>query len=150
MRLYAFEDGRRNRVVAAFDQPAVVLVAAAQVEAEGNAADLVTRLFGERSWLADREACDAINRKFEDLGLQEHVPGDMFTTRFTELGKELEVDLVMVFVGLFDEYQVPSILEQHGLIDVIEEDDIYDVLEIYGDPERALRAMVQRAFFETQ
>ena len=109
---------------------------------------IVTRLFGGRPWLADREACDAISRKLEDLGLQERVPGDTLATISTGLGNELEVDLVMVFVGLWDEWEIPSILERHGLIDEIEEFHIYDRLETSGDPERALRPLVQKAFLD--
>ena len=36
---------------------------------------MVTRLFGGGPWLADREACDAMSKKFGKLGLEERFPG---------------------------------------------------------------------------
>ena len=84
---------------------------------QGLHAMMVTRLFGGRPWLADGEACDALRKKLYKLGLQERVPGDIFTTRSTSLGNELQLDLVMVFIGLWDEWEVAGILEKYGLID---------------------------------
>jgi hypothetical protein len=75
------------------------------------------RLFGRCYWLADREACDALSRKLDDLGLQERVSGDEDTSRKRPLGNELPLDLIMVFLGLWDEWEMPNILERHGLID---------------------------------
>lgn len=104
------------------------------------------RLFGNRPWLADREACDSISTRLDDLGLQQQVSDD--TSRTTALGKELELDLVMVFVGLWDEWQVPSILEQYGLIDEIDESRIYDQLETSDNPEYVLRPWVRKAYLD--
>ena len=107
-----------------------------------------TRLFGSRPWLADREACDAIRRKLDGLGLQERLPGDPETTRFTSLGKELNLDLILAFVGLWFEWEIPSILEEYGLIDEIDELRLYDQLDSSDDPEHVLRPLVRKAFFD--
>ena len=107
---------------------------------------MVTRLFGGHPWLADREACGALGKKLDNLGLQERVPGDILTTRSTSLGIELELDLVMVFVGLWDEWEMPIILERYGLIDETDESRIYDLLETCSDPEQLLRPIVRKAY----
>lgn len=104
------------------------------------------RLFGRCYWLADREACDALSRKLDDLGLQERVSGDEDTSTKRPLGNELPLDLIMVFLGLWDEWEMPNILERHGLIDEIDESRIYDLLASSRDPERVLRPIVRKAF----
>ena len=109
---------------------------------------MFARLFGGGAWLADREACDALSRKLDELGLQERVPGDISSTRFTALGKELQLDLVMVFIGLWDELEMPTILEDHGLIDGLDVSRIYDLLETCSDPEHVMRPFVQKAYLK--
>jgi len=113
---------------------------------QGLHALMVTRLFGGCPWLADRKTCDALGRKLNELGLQEFVPGDNLTTRSTALGNELHVDLVMVFIGLWDEWEIPMILEDYGLIDEIDTDRIVELLETCSDPERLLRPIVRKAY----
>ena len=107
---------------------------------------IVTRLFGGRPWLADREACDALRKNLDKLGLQERVPGESLTTRSTALGNELQLDLVMVFIGLWVEWEMPAILEEYGLIDEIDESRLYDLLETCSDPEYVLRPIVRKAY----
>ncbi len=106
------------------------------------------RLFGSCSWLADREACGVLSQKLDDLGLQERVTGYEDTSQNTALGQELQLDLVMVFIGLWNELEVPIILERHGLIDEIEETRIYDQMGAGIDPEYLLRPLVKRAFLD--
>lgn len=107
---------------------------------------ICTRLFGGRPWLADRDACLALSKKLDDLGLQESAPGDMSATQSTALGNELELHLVMVFIGLWDEWEMPDVLEQYGLIDEFDVLRIYDLLETCSDPEQVLRPIVRKAF----
>ena len=107
---------------------------------------IVTRLFGGRPWLADREACDALRKKLDELGLQESVPGDDRARRNTALGNELQLDLVMVFIGLWVEWEMPMILEDHGLIDEIDTSRLFDLLETCSDPEYLLRPIVRKAY----
>lgn len=104
------------------------------------------RLFGDSEWLSTREASDAIGRKLFDLGLQEHVAGSADTTRATALGNELHLDLVLVFLGVWDEWEMPGILLQYGLIDELEEEQIYNALAKDTDAERILKPIVQSAF----
>ena len=107
---------------------------------------MISRLFGGRPWLADREACDALCKKLDDLGLQERVRGDEHTFRNTPLGNELQINLILVFLGLWVEWEVPGILEDYGLIDEIDTYRLFDLLEISSDPEYVLRPVVRKAF----
>ena len=107
-----------------------------------------SRLFGRRPWLADRETCDAMFRKLHDMGLDEEVPGKPGTTRLTSFGKEQCLYLMMVFMGLFGECDMPWILEEYGLIDELECDEIFDRLEAGVDPEHVLLRIVRQAYLE--
>ena len=69
------------------------------------------RLFNCRQWLADRETVWAVEQKLIKMGLVERISSD--TWRNTPLGTELDVDLFEVFMGLFDVWEVPYILEDH-------------------------------------
>lgn len=113
---------------------------------QGLHAMMVTRLFCGRPWLADRETCDALRRKLCELSLEEPVSGENHTTKSTALGNELRLELVMVFIGLWDECEIPWILESHGLIGEIECDRIVELLETCNDPERLLRPIVRKAY----
>ena len=77
------------------------------------------RLFG-REWLADSDACAAVQTSLVKMGLQEEERPNEW--RNTSLGKELNVDLFMVFMGLWTASDMPMILEHHGLLDAPEND----------------------------
>ena len=85
---------------------------------------VVTRLFSRQPWLADRETCSAVHRKLVQMGLVEQVRVEPETWRNTPLGKELHVDLLEVFMGVWCEWEIPCILERYRLIDESEADDI--------------------------
>ena len=78
---------------------------------------VVARLFSGRPWLADRETISAVDRKLIQMGLVELVRVEPKTWRLSPLGKELDVDLFLVFMGIFDECEVPGILEDYHLLD---------------------------------
>ena len=131
---------------------------------------VVTRLFGRQPWLADPETCDAVRRKLMQMGLVEQVrdeplnrkliplnrePVQMglvevvsdepFTTwQITPLGKELDVDLFEVFMGIKWKCDVPIILAEHGLLNELEFDAI---LECMSDANADLSGYVKRAYF---
>src|SRR5262245_21343390 len=73
-------------------------------------------LFGSRPWLGDREITSALTKKLNTLGLSEPVPGQPNTSRSTALGREVNIDLMQVFMGTWYEYEVPMILKDYGLI----------------------------------
>jgi hypothetical protein len=107
---------------------------------------MVARLFGDRPWLADRESCEALNNKLYEFGLQEDVLWETNMTKTTTLGKELNFGLVLVFIGLLNEWDLVMTLEDHDLIDEFEATCICDQLETCSDPEHVLRPIVQKAF----
>ena len=104
-------------------------------------------LLGSGRWPADREGLSAILKKVRELGLDEEVVPDSLphTTRSTRLGKELQLDLLLAFVGAWEMWEIPSILEDNGYLDRFEAE------ELYSDPpataERKLHGYVLRAYF---
>jgi hypothetical protein len=108
---------------------------------------VVARLFGRQPWLADQETCSALRRKLIQMGLVEVVCVEPETWRSSTLGKELDVDLFKVFIGLRYEWDVPRILERYGLIDESEFDVICARME-KGDAESILIGYVKRAYFD--
>ena len=104
------------------------------------------RLFNCRQWLADRETIYAVNQKLIKMGLVERISSD--TWRHTTLGKELDTDLFEVFMGLFDVWEVPYILEDHRLIDEWESDSICARMARKANPEFVLAGVVKRAYLD--
>jgi hypothetical protein len=102
------------------------------------------RLFNCSQWLADRETFWAAHQKLIELGLVEHISLD--TWRNTSLGKELDVDLFQAFMGLFDVWQVPYILEDHCILDEWESDGICARMARKANPELVLVEVVRRAY----
>jgi hypothetical protein len=107
----------------------------------------VDRLFGGRPWLADWETNAAIHRKLLQMGLVEQVCAEPQTWRNSRLGKELDVDLFAVFMGHFDEWEVPGILEEHHLLDESEVEAIYERMS-QSNAESVLIGYVRRAYFD--
>jgi hypothetical protein len=105
------------------------------------------RLFRSSLWLADMEVCSLLARRLEQLGLQERVADREGVTKDTPLGKELKIDLQMAFMGLMDEWHVPYILETHCLVDKVDADNLYFLMEMGGDAETLLRPVIQNAYF---
>jgi hypothetical protein len=109
---------------------------------------VVVRLFGRQPWLADPETCLAVHRKLIQMGLVEVVCVEPETCRTTSpLGKELDVELFEVFMGVWDAWEVPIILEDYRLIDESEVDVIYARMD-KGDAESILIGYVKRAYFD--
>jgi hypothetical protein len=108
---------------------------------------VVARLFGRQPWLADRETFSAVHRKLIQMGLVERVCVEPLTWQILPLGKEVDVELFEVFMGLFDEWEVPIILEQYRLIDESEADAICARMS-KDNAESVLRGYVKRAYFD--
>jgi hypothetical protein len=100
------------------------------------------RLFNCRHWLADRETNGAIHQKLVKMGLVEH------SSQITPLGMELDVVLFEAFMGHFYEWEVPSILEDHNLIDEWEFDNLYARMCRTDNPETVLVGYVRRAYLD--
>ena len=110
----------------------------------------VARLFSGQPWLADPETCSAIWRKLIQMGLLEQVRYEPTRWRTTPLGKELDVDLFEVFMGLWYEWDVVMILEDYHLIDEAEADALYARMARMGeaDTESFLIGYVKRAYLD--
>jgi hypothetical protein len=72
------------------------------------------RLFGIGPWLADGQTADALSEMIRGMRLERPVAGARF--RDTELGAELKITLLSVFMGLWDDGEIPFLLEKEGLI----------------------------------
>ena len=107
---------------------------------------VVARLFSGQPWLADPETCSAVNRKLIEMGLLKQVHDDpIIAWRITPLGRELDVELFHVFLGVWHYCEVPLILEEYGLLSESEFDAI---CESEADAESLLSGYVKRAYFD--
>src|SRR5262249_24115040 len=115
---------------------------------------VVARLFSRQPWLADRETISAYRRRLMQMGLVEEVRTEPPTRRITPLGKEVDVELFQVFMGLWDEWEVPMILKEYGFLDESECDAIWECAsEAYeysseDNGESVLSEYVRRAYFD--
>jgi hypothetical protein len=105
---------------------------------------IAARLLGPGPWLMDRETAIKSQERVLKMGLEEQVTRD--TWRLTSLGKEIDFDLLSIFSGSWDEGDIPSLLEQRGLITRSEIDDIYEQWAKCADPELAMTSYVQKAY----
>jgi len=85
---------------------------------------VAARLFGPQPLPANRETCSAVVRKLIQMGLVEQVRNESLAWQITPLGKELNVELFEVFMGIIYEWDVPIILEEYGLLHEAEFDAI--------------------------
>ena len=102
-----------------------------------------SRLFGEGDWLTGRESCEAVDRLLHEHGFLLQLSDG--SSRKTPLGNEMDVDLLMCFLGLWDEWEIPNILYFRGYIDLEECEEIYEQLE-RGEPEHVLKPVVQKVW----
>ena len=65
-------------------------------------------LLGPSNWPVDKECLPTFFRTVRNLGLDEDVPDSRpGTTRPTSLGRELQLDMLMAFVGAWDIWEIP-------------------------------------------
>ena len=109
---------------------------------------VVARLFSGQPWLADPETCSAVNRKLIEMGLLKQVHDDpIIAWRITPLGRELDVELFHVFLGVWHYCEVPLILEEYGLLSEAEFDAILECTSD-ADAKSLLDGYVKRAYFD--
>src|SRR5262249_26633024 len=107
---------------------------------------VAARLFSGQPWITDdQETISACRRRLLQMGLVEQVHAEPPTWRYTPLGKELDVELFEVFMGLWYEYDVPLILEEYGLFD---ESDFDAMIKSEADAETLLSGYARRAYFD--
>ena len=108
---------------------------------------IVARLFSRQPWLADRETGSAYHRKLIQMGLVEQICVEPQTWQNTPLGKELDIDLFHVFIGLLADWDALSILEDYGLLQESEADAILERMT-GANSETVLSGYVRRAYFD--
>ena len=108
---------------------------------------VVARLFSGQPWLAERETVSAVYRKLIQMGLLEQIRDEPPSWQTTPLGKELDVDLFQVFMGITWEWEMPITLEQYGLLSESEADAIFECAS-EADAEFLLSGYVKRAYFD--
>ena len=102
-------------------------------------------LLGEGSWPAQTEALPALYKTFRKLGLNEDCPDDPECEQSTALGKELRFELLLAFVGAYEMWEIPGILEENGYLEESEAEEIYFHLPPL-QAERKLHRYVLRAY----
>jgi hypothetical protein len=111
----------------------------------GLEAIVVARLFGVGPWLVDRQTADTLSKRLVQLGV---LPGQSDPWPLRSFGKPTDLFLHLVFMGMWSEFEEPSILEDRGLFPKSEIEPVYDQLEAGLDPELVLKDHVQRAYFD--
>ena len=74
------------------------------------------RLFGNKPWPVDNDSEGWVWATQLELGLIENVAGKDQTFRKTSLGAELHIDLMNAFMGFWEPFELPEVLEMRGLI----------------------------------
>jgi hypothetical protein len=103
-------------------------------------------LFGAGSWPADREASAAFWKLLDDLGLTTDDPDKPGTTQYTPLGLELNVELMSIFAGAVNLWDIPLLLDLMGHLNDEEADAIYTSTSQH--PEQVIRRHVLQVYFK--
>jgi hypothetical protein len=109
-----------------------------------NAAEF--HLFGAGSWPADQEASADFWKLLNDCGLTTDVPDEPGTTQYTPLGLELNVELMSIFAGAVNLWDIPLLLDLMGHLDDEEAEMIYATTSQH--PEQVIRRHVLRVYFK--
>jgi hypothetical protein len=107
-----------------------------------NVADF--HLFGAGSWPADREASTSFWKLLDDLGLMTDVPGKPGTTQHTPMGLELNVELMSIFAGAVNLWDIPLVLDMMGYLNDKEAATIYAAESQHA--EHVIRQHVRRVY----
>ncbi len=102
------------------------------------------RLFHDAvPWPMDVSEIEGFNKVLETAGLVETGPGDGW--KKTPWGDAMNLDLLMVFLGIWDRFDVPWILQKNGLIDATECGWLEDLLGV-DDSYAPLLPAIRRAY----
>jgi len=106
---------------------------------------IATRLFGGGPWLMDRKSAAASQARARELRLEEQVEDG--GSQLTCLGKDINFILLSVFMGAWDEGDIPTILRMHGLITASEADSMDEEWAKFPtNPELAMKSYVRKAY----
>src|SRR5215207_3537726 len=105
------------------------------------------RLFGTFRWLPKEDTIQQIDAEFLRLGLEQAVPGSPGALETTPLGKDLNLHLVMCFLGTWVEWNIPIVLNDQDFLNDEELDEILEQLGNGACAEKVLRPHVTKAYF---
>jgi hypothetical protein len=108
---------------------------------------VAARLFSRQPWLADPETASAYHERIIKMGLVEQVRAEPPTWQITALGKELNIELFEVFMGITYQWDALFILEDYGLLDESEADAICECTS-NADAQSLLSGYVKQAYFD--
>jgi hypothetical protein len=77
------------------------------------------------TWPLEPEQLNSFWAMIREFELEEDVPNSPGTTRSTALGNDVNLELMMAFVGAYELLEIPGILESNGLLTEAETDEIY-------------------------
>jgi hypothetical protein len=103
-------------------------------------------LFGAGSWPADPEASAAFWKLLDDFGMTTDVPDKPGRTQFTSLGLELNAELMSIFAGAINLWDIPTLLDLMGYLNDKEATAIYAAESQH--PERVIRQHVRRVYLK--
>ena len=107
---------------------------------------IAARLFGEGAWLMEREDALLTRQRVLEMGLEKQVTEDSW--QHTPFAEEIDFDLLSVFMGWQDEGDIPSILEQRGLVTKAEADSMHEQWEKMPRPRTCDEALCPKGLFE--
>src|SRR5260370_41465696 len=102
--------------------------------------------FGAGSWPADRKASAGFWKLLDDLELTTDVPDKPGTSQLTPLGLELNVELISIFAGAVNLWDIPLVLDLMGYLNDDEAEMIYATTSQH--PEQVIRRHVLRVYFK--
>jgi hypothetical protein len=127
--------------IAAKPSPTVSLETPSEVQSL-----IASRLLGADRWFAYEDEVPRLFKWVLKTGLAKLVPGEPDKWQATALGKKMDVDLLVVFLGILDEFGAVEILADRGFIDSREVDRIWNLLDADYDPEVVLKPIVRAAY----
>jgi hypothetical protein len=104
-------------------------------------------LLGEGSWPVPTESLPSLYKTFRESRLNEDSSDDPKCEQSTALGIELQFRLLLAFMGTYEMWEIPGILEESGYLKESEAEEIYWHLPPV-QAERKIRRYVVRAYLE--
>jgi hypothetical protein len=120
-----------------------------------NKAEIICRLhqiadhllLGAGKWPLSSERLEEFWTWVRECGLQEDVPeSGPGTTRLSALGREINLYLMMAFVGASEIWEIPYTLESNGYITAAESSEVWDLAS--KDGEGLIQRHVIRAYLQ--
>jgi hypothetical protein len=105
---------------------------------------IAARLLGNGPWLMDPKTAHETTARQLEMGLVKQSSKDAW--ELTPLGEEIDCDLLSVFMGTWDEGDIPTILRERGVITQSEADSMYDQWDKCADAELVMKSYVQKAY----